>query len=80
MSEAKTTNPHWMGDYPAWDIELPDGTIDKGVSFTEIRIAQQRLADDGSISHYKRYVDVVRQYNIDNYAKWRETNPRMTNH
>jgi len=68
--DAKTQNPHWIDERPAWDIVLPNGEIDKGVTDQEVGVAVRRL--DSS-----RHIDVVRKYDIDSYAKYRESHPRI---
>ena len=76
MTEVETQNPHWIGDYPAWDVVLPCGTIDKGVSMWEIKIVHQKMNNAGLLRAYEECIDFVRNNNISNYAKWRETNVR----
>lgn len=69
MTEVKTNNPHWVGDYPAWDITLPSGAVHKSVTQKDISIAMQHLLGEGLIGTYDAHVDVVRQRHIDAYAK-----------
>lgn len=69
MNMVQTNNPHWVGDYPAWDITLPSGEVRKSVTQKDIQIAMQHLLGKGLIRTYDAHVDVVRQYHIDAYAK-----------
>jgi len=67
---ATTTNPHWRGDYPAWDIVLSNGEVHKSVTEVEIRAAIRELERLGLVDIYTSYVDVVRQGHIDLYDKY----------
>ena len=61
MRKAVSFNPHWVDGDPAWDIALSDQkcTILRSVTKTMIRIS---ISSDC-------YLDVVRECDIQEYAK-----------
>lgn len=69
---AKTMNPRWIGNWPAWDIQMPDGTIHEGVTQPIISAAIRSLKTirPEAVPLYGEYIDVVRQRHIDLYAEF----------
>ena len=64
------TNPHWIGDEPAWDINLSNGVTHKSVTKGQICSVLAEMHNKGLISNGERYVDCVRECHIQNYDKW----------
>ncbi len=70
MTQTQASNPHWIGNLPAWDISLPNGEILKGVTRKELALVLQRKARDGLIPLYDSYItDCVRAHHIQNFGK-----------
>lgn len=67
---AECSNPHWIGDSPAWDITLSNGVVHKDVTHNEIRLALGELYSRGKLHLYSTYIDVVRQCHIESYNLW----------
>ena len=74
MSEAVTSNPHWIGNYPAWDITLTNGDVHKDVTQKEIQFAINQLRNQGKLHHYSTYIDVVRKKHINWYNEYHVSN------
>lgn len=70
MIELKVENPHWVGDYPAWDLTLTDGQVHKDVTAREIRVALNALYRRGKIGLYDTYIDVVRRCHMNWYNQY----------
>ena len=73
MNQAIVTNPHWIGNSPAWDIILTDGTTHKDITKSEITQAMCMLYDMGKVNLYDTYIDIVRQFHIDGYNRLHTT-------
>jgi hypothetical protein len=70
MSQTETSNPHWIGNLPSWDISLPNGEILKDVTRKVISPVLQRMAREGLIHLYDSYItDCVREHHIQNFSK-----------
>jgi hypothetical protein len=66
---ATATNPHWVGNEPAWDIVLTNGDTHRNITRKEIWAAIMDLKREGKVfvPAYSEHIDVVRQYHIDFY-------------
>ena len=60
----RTTNPHWIGDEPAWDIQLTGNILLKDVTARQILYLTRKHIGESYI-----YETVVRQYHIDALKK-----------
>ena len=60
----RTTNPHWIGDEPAWDIQLTKNILLKDVTERQILYLTRKHIGESYI-----YETVVRQYHIDALKK-----------
>lgn len=58
MRKGVAFNPRWIGNQPAWDVRLLNGDIHRGVTTLDIRKTSKR-----------NYIDVVRECDIQDYAK-----------
>lgn len=71
LNDGLCTNPHWIGDDPAWDIILSNGEIHKDVTQRDISRVLVRMHSADLIRNGEQYVcSVVRQCHITNYNKW----------
>lgn len=71
LNEGLCTNPHWIGDYPAWDIALSNGILHKCVTERDISKVLVKMHSLGLIRNGEQYVcGVVRKCHITNYNKW----------
>ena len=71
QSDAECVNSHWIGDYPAWDILLSNGTTHKSVTERDISRVLVKMYNHGLIRNGEQYVcGVVRQCHITSYNKW----------
>ena len=68
----KAIKPHYVGEYPAWDIQFDNGEIHKNITRIEIRRALVKLEKMGIISVYDTHIDVVRDKDIKNYVRFYE--------
>lgn len=64
------TNPHWIGNNPAWDIKLSNGLVHTDVTRVEMAAALRVLHEQGKLHLYDTYIDVVRQCHIEGYNRW----------
>lgn len=68
-------NPHWIGDEPAWDIALSNGTTHKDVTKRDIQMALSRLYHARKINYYNTIIDVVRERHIKLYDELHSSAP-----
>jgi len=57
---AETSNPHWIGDEPAWDINITENITLKDITQKEILLLTRN-----HINECYKYETVVRRYHID---------------
>jgi len=55
----ETTNPHWVGDEPAWDINISENITLKDITQKDILLLTRNHVDE-----YCKYDTIVRRYHI----------------
>jgi hypothetical protein len=71
LNDGLCTNPHWIGDNPAWDIILSSGEIHRDVTMQDISRVLVRMHNADLIGNGEQYMcSVVRKSHITNYNKW----------